>query len=124
MICYIDTSAFLAVLDADDEHFPKAEKKWKELINANTTFLCSNYVLLETIALIQNRLGIDALRTFQEDIVPILSIEWINSNNHHAGITSVLTGTKRGISLVDFVSFDVMRRLGIKTVFSFDRHFR
>lgn len=124
MICYIDTSALIAVLDVDDEHFPRAEKKWKELIQNNSTLICSNYILVETIALVQNRLGIEALRVLQEDVIPVLTIEWISEANHQSGISNVISAGKRNISLVDYVSFDVMRRLGIKTAFTFDKHFK
>jgi predicted nucleic acid-binding protein len=35
----------------------------------------------------------------------------------------MLTASKRNLSLVDCVSFEIMRALGIKTVFAFDPHF-
>jgi predicted nucleic acid-binding protein len=36
----------------------------------------------------------------------------------------LLTADRRQLSLVDCSSFETMRRLGIKKVFSFDEHFR
>ena len=35
----------------------------------------------------------------------------------------MLTAARRRLSLVDCVSFDVMRRLGLNRVFCFDQHF-
>ena len=124
MSFFFDTSAFLAVLDADDENHQNAREKWEELISQNAVLVCSNYILVETLALIQNRLGIEAVRAFQEDVVPLLTIEWVNESVHQTGVMGVLAAAKRKLSLVDCVSFDIMRQLGIKSVFAFDRHFK
>jgi predicted nucleic acid-binding protein len=124
MSFFVDTSAFLAVLDADDENHQNAREKWKELISQNAVLVCSNYILVETLALIQNRLGMEALRAFQEDVVPLLTIHWVNESVHQVGVMGVLAAAKRKLSLVDCVSFDVIRQLGIKSVFAFDRHFK
>jgi predicted nucleic acid-binding protein len=124
MSFFVDTSAFLAVLDADDENHQNAREKWEELISQNAVLVCSNYILVETFALIQNRLGLEALRAFQEDVVPLLTIHWVNESAHQVGVMGVLAAAKRNLSLVDCVSFDVMRQLGIKSVFAFDRHFK
>lgn len=65
----------------------------------------------------------DALRTFHEDIVPLLQVEWVGEELHQRGADAVLTANRRNLSLVDCTSFAAVRRLGIKQVFAFDRHF-
>jgi len=124
MRVFVDTSAFVAVLDADDENHQKAKGKWEDLILKNVTLVCSNYILVETFALIQDRIGIEAVRTFQEDVVPMITVEWVGEPMHQTGVMSVLAAARKRLSLVDCVSFDVMRRLGIKGTFAFDRHFK
>lgn len=124
MICYIDTSAFLAILDADDKNHPKAKKRWEALIFEEVTLICTNYILVETFALIQHHLGLAAARVFHEDVAPMLTVEWVDESIHWEGTVGVLTAGKKKISLVDCVSFDVMRHLGIKFVFTFDKHFK
>jgi len=124
MIAFVDTSAFLAVLDGDDRHHAQARRRWKELIEGQSALVCTAYVLVETIALLQSRLGTEAVRVFHEDIAPLLSIEWVDEELHRGGMTALLTASRRNLSLVDCVSFEVMRRRGITTAFAFDRHFR
>lgn len=68
-------------------------------------------------------MSIEAIRIFQEDMFPLLQIEWINDMDHQAGVITVLTASRKRLSLVDCVSFEVMRRLGITRVFCFDTHF-
>ena len=123
MSVFVDTSAFLAVLDADDEEHENARAAWKQLITSGEVMICSNYVLVETFALMQRRLGMAALRAFQENVCPLLDIEWVDESGHRSGVAAVLAASRRRLSLVDCVSFEVMRRLGITRAFTFDAHF-
>lgn len=123
MSVFVDTSAFLAVLDAEDKEHGRAKKTWEHLITNDELMICSNYVLVETFALVQRRLGVEAVRTFQEDVYPILNVEWVDESDHRAGVAAVLAASRRELSLVDCVSFEVMRRLGVNRVFCFDPHF-
>ncbi len=85
--------------------------------------MCTSYVLVEAFALIQHRLGIGAVRAFQETIVPLLQVEWIDAPLHQRAVAALLTAGRRQLSLVDCASFEAMRSLGITTAFTFDRHF-
>ncbi|WP_275666222.1 PIN domain-containing protein [Candidatus Methylomirabilis limnetica] len=84
----------------------------------------SNYILVETFALLQNRLGMEAARAFQDDILPLINIEFIASGTHRSGVAALLSASRRDLSIVDCVSFEVMRTSGINTVFAFDKHFK
>ena len=124
MSVYVDTSAFFAVLDRDDSCHPVAEDIWKRLMRESAPLVCTNYVLVEASALIQRRLGQKAMRVFEEDIVPIVQIEWVDQPVHQAAVRMLLDSRSRSLSLVDCASFVVMRQLGLDTAFAFDRHFQ
>ena len=123
MTYFVDTSAFYAVLDHDDQNHPRAKAEWESLLKDGAVLLTTNYVLVETLALVQHRLGIDAVRTFHEDIYPLLRVEWVDAPLHDAAADGVLSARRRNLSLVDCASFSVMRRLGIRAAFAFDPHF-
>lgn len=123
MSVYVDTSAFLAVLDADDENHEAAKKVWTELLESREAIVCNSYVLMETYALVQHRLGMAAVRAFHEDVFPVLQLEWIDDSLHQQAANALLTANRRNLSLVDCASFATMRRLGIKKAFAFDKHF-
>ena len=124
MRIFVDTSAFYALLDRDDTNHAKAKRAWGEIIQLDNALITSNYVLVEAFALVQSRLGLEAVRAFQEDLFPILHVEFVASAIHRLGVTALLSAARRGLSLVDCVSFEIMRDLGIKTSFTFDAHFR
>jgi len=124
MKIFIDTSALYALLDRDDDNHQAAKTAWTKILNAENTLVTSNYVLVETLALMQNRLGVAAVRAFQEDLLPILNVEFVNLETHRSGTSALLAASKRNLSLVDCISFELMRTLGIKTAFAFDAHFK
>ena len=122
MSVFVDTSALYAVLDADDGKHSPACAEWQRLL-LNSSLVTTNYVLVETTALLQHRLGVEAVRTFEQDVCPVLGLEWTDAARHAAGMASVLAAGRRGLSLVDCVSFAAMRDLGLRDVFAFDGHF-
>lgn len=124
MRVFIDTSALYALLDGDDTHHPRARRAWIELLKAEHTLVTSNYVLVETSALLQSRLGMEAIRAFHADMLPLINIEFVASGTHRSGVAALLSASRRDLSLVDCVSFEVMRTSGINTAFAFDRHFK
>jgi len=123
MIGFIDTSAFYAILDRDDEHHRAASAIWTSLLQDDTILVTSNYVIVETCALVQHRLGADAVRAFQQQIAPLLTIEWVARSQHDSAMAAVLVARRNKLSLVDCVSFIVMREAGIRKAFAFDKHF-
>jgi predicted nucleic acid-binding protein len=124
MSIFIDTSGLIAVLDKDDASHAEAAKTWIDILTSSETIVTTNYVLVETCALVQNRLGMKAIKVFQEDIFPVLQIEWIDNAVHHAAMGIMLSALRKKLSLVDCVSFETMRLLGIATAFTLDRHFK
>ena len=120
MTTFLDTSALFALLDRDDANHHKAKDTWVGLLADEQPLITTNYVLVESFALIQHRLGLSAVRTFQEDILPVVPVEWVTDSVHRAGVSALLAASSRNLSLVDCVSFEIMRRAGIKAVFAFD----
>lgn len=123
MNIFIDTAAFLAVLNANDQFHQSAKSIWNEILSSNVSLFSSNYVILETTALLQHRFGIDALRLFESDIYPVVEIAWVDEAIHRQGMSALLVANRRNLSLVDCTSFEIMRQIGADEVFTFDPHF-
>ena len=123
MRVFVDTSAFLAVLNPDDLNHARATAMWENLLGREDQLIVTNYVLLETTALAQRRHGIPFVQNFQLAAAPVLSIHWVDASIHTLGVAALLAANRRQLSLVDCTSFQVMRQLGVDTVFAFDEHF-
>jgi predicted nucleic acid-binding protein len=123
MMVFVDSSAFLALLNRADRHHPSAAAAWEGLLSDPVDLRTSNYVVLETAATVQRRFGVAAARAFLLDLVSSVFIDWVSPELHDAGVSGVLVATRRDLSIVDCVSFELMRELGIETAFTFDAHF-
>jgi len=79
-------------------------------------------VIVETVALLQARLGLEPVRRLRDEVLPALTITWVDAELQRSALDATLHGS-RDVSLVDHTSFEVMRRRDIRRVFTFDDHF-
>lgn len=79
--------------------------------------------MVETAALIQRRMTTTVLRLFFERMLPSLRTIWVDEHTHARAVSALLADRARRISLVDRVSFEVMRGNHIARAFTFDRDF-
>ena len=123
MSVFVDTSALLAVLDAGDARHDDAARTLRSLVDDHQQLLTHNYVVVEAAALVRRKLGHPAARTLLQDIIPTIEILWIDEGTHVTAVSALLATTRTKISLVDHVSFDVMRKRGLERAFAFDDDF-
>lgn len=82
MKVFVDTSALLALMDASDQHHAAASACWGALLNEELH--TTNYVLVETIALLQSRLGLTLVQNLLT-LLSIIEVEWVSEGLHQAG---------------------------------------
>ncbi|HCS39282.1 MAG TPA: VapC toxin family PIN domain ribonuclease [Anaerolineaceae bacterium] len=123
MKVFIDTSAILAILNSDDHFHEPAKNEWIRIIESQDALFSSNYIIVETIALLQRRFGNEAVRIFITNFQPLVDLIWIDEKTHEAALSVVKTINQRDLSLVDCTSFEIMRQMDISHVFTFDSHF-
>ncbi len=119
---FLDTSAIYALADRADPRHAQAVAGFEKLLGAGETFLTHNYVLVESLALLQNRLGTAAAIRFARDSAGF-EIVWVDRPLHEEAARRLARAGKRRVSFVDHVSFAVMRSRSIETVFAFDPDF-
>jgi predicted nucleic acid-binding protein len=120
---FLDTSAIYALADKADPNHTEAYKKFDRALKAGEIFLVHNYVLVESAALLQARLGLQSALAFLKD-ARAFDMEWVDSGLHQDAVRELEKVGKRGISLVDCASFLVMRRRGVEEILAFDIDFQ
>ncbi len=94
------------------------------MLSSDANLFTSNYVIVETTALLQGRFGIEAVRLFESELLPVIRIIWVDETFHKQGVSALLSANRRKLSLVDCTSFEIMRQAGMDAIFTFDPHFR
>ncbi|HEY6568529.1 MAG TPA: PIN domain-containing protein [Actinomycetota bacterium] len=124
MTTFVDTSAFFAVLSADEADTDRATR-WLEQIAAteDERLLTHSYVVTESIALIHRRLGTDMVKTFLDDLLPVCEIRYVGKDLHERATVAYLSSLSRSSSFVDRTSFELMRAEGIRQAFTLDPDF-
>ena len=123
LVVFVDTSAFFALQAEDDKRHAVATQRLQYLISNKIPLVTTNYVVVETCALVQRRLGMVAVQTFHAGILPGVSVVWVNERLHERALATLLAEDRRKLSLVDCVSFELMRDCSLHQAFAFDAHF-
>ncbi len=119
---FVDTSALLAFLDRDATRHEEVVASLSGVFRERSG-ITHNYILIETEALAHRRLGAGVARRLLEDVVPVLEIVWVDAELHAAAVTAHLRALRRRSSLVDQVSFELMRRRDVSVAVALDRDF-
>jgi predicted nucleic acid-binding protein len=120
---FTDTSGLLALLNPADDNHARANEAFASLRARRASLVSTSFVLVETYALLGQRFGLDAVRSFREDFAPLIEMVWVDELLHDAGLDLLLGRRARRLSLVDAVSFVAMRQRNIGEAFAFDPHF-
>ncbi len=121
MSALVDTSALYALLVRDDPNHEAAKSAFGGL-RERGPLVTHNYVIVESVALVQHRFGVSATRSLIDLLGP-MDVVWVDEETHRAALAALLAAPRRRPSLVDRVSFEVMRDRGITEAFAFDPDF-
>jgi predicted nucleic acid-binding protein len=123
MMVFVDTSALYAMLVQVDGNHKSAASAMHDLRESRAHLVTSNYVVVETCALLLNRQGMAAVKALRDVILQLVTVHWIDEHLHDRGMDYHLASGRNGPSLVDCTSFALMRKTGIRTALAFDKHF-
>ena len=120
---FVDTSALFALLVETDENHEAARTVVPSLRDQHADLVTSSFVVLETVTLLQSRIGIAAVRILYRDLLPLLKVAWIDEDLLHRAMSALLASSRRRVSLTDWSSITLMRERGIAHAFAFDDDF-
>ena len=120
---FADTGAFLALYHQRDQHNKEAVRLWPML---GRPVFTSNHVIAELARLLARRAGyrfaVDSIADIYTS--PTFQVVASTRDDEIAALQWMRKYADQSVSFTDCVSFAIMRRLKIRTAFTFDRHFR
>lgn len=121
---FLDSSAYLALLDRDDQHHDEAADILRALAREQTLQFTTNVILIEAHALILSRLGIPQGQDFLGDLErSATTVVRVRAADEVRARQIIYRYDDKDFSMTDALSFTVMERLQITRTFTFDRHF-
>lgn len=123
MSLFIDSSALYALLVRSETEHRAVTDAFRAAAEGGRRLLTTNYVLVETTALLQHRIGLDPVRDLDGRISPLLDIIWVNADLHRRAVERLFRMNRRHVSLVDAVSFTAMEAEGASGVLALDADF-
>jgi predicted nucleic acid-binding protein len=121
-VILLDTSAIYALADVRDLNHHRARELFRRALESGEVFLTHNYVLAESAALLQRRLGLGQALQFLKE-AESFQVHWISPSDHRLAATILGQRDRRQLSLVDCASFMVMTFHGINAALAFDPDF-
>ena len=118
-----DTSALYPLLVKTEAAHEPARGAFARLLETARPIWTTSFVLVETMALLQHRIGIGAARDFDDEIVPTLRVHWVDEDLYRRGAERLWREDRRRLSLADCVAFEFMKLRGVTTAFAIDPHF-
>ncbi|MFH1437699.1 MAG: PIN domain-containing protein [Pseudomonadota bacterium] len=119
---FVDTSGFYAMLDGTDPFHPKALDCFNRAVEASWQLVTTNYVMHETWALIQARLGWEAVDAWIDRVAPLCDVVWVDAALHGLGEARCRQARERRLSLTDCITIETMHRRRITDVIADDEH--
>ncbi|MBP6715476.1 MAG: type II toxin-antitoxin system VapC family toxin [Acidobacteria bacterium] len=123
MSVFVDTSGFYAWLVGSEAAHKRVAASFENLLGSGRALWTTSFVVVETMALLQHRIGTNAARTFDEDVLPVMRVAWVDDALYRQGTERLWRADRRQLSLVDCVSFAFMKQQGLTTAVALDPHF-
>lgn len=120
---FVDTSAWYSLVDEDAENHLKAVQFLKD---TKMPFITSDYVLDEILTLIRSAISHKVAIEFWDKLKKSnwAAVIDISAQDKERAGSMFRKYNDKDFSFTDCTSFALMKRLDIKEVFTFDKHFR
>ncbi len=126
MKLFVDTSAWLALGDRNDQYHKEALARSASIKKQKIELVTSDYIFDESITIIRYRMSHRAAVTFGNSLMgsTIVKITGITDEERSKAWKLFSRYDDKELSFTDCTSFVLMKKLGIQKAFTFDDHFR
>jgi hypothetical protein len=126
MKIFVDTSAWLALNDRNDQYHSEAVSKLKIVTKQKIELITSEYVLDESITIIRYRVSHKAAVVFGDSLMnsTIVTVADITEEERFRAWMLFKKYDDKELSFTDCTSFALMNKLKLRKAFAFDDHFK
>lgn len=125
MKVFLDTSAFLALEDRDDQHHRRALELFRRIREERPILVTSNLILAEGVSLIGSRLYPRKAVEFGQRLHAsrVIRLVYLTQEIEALALKTYQKFNAPELSFVDCTSFEIIKLLRLDAAFAFDEHF-
>ena len=121
---FVDTGAYFAQFYQRNQYHEQAMERWKNLKKHRVKFFITHHIMVELATLLARRTDNEfTFKKLEKVYNSDVFIELTTENDERNVMKLLKKYSDQRAGIVDCLSFVVMKRLGLKQVFTFDRHF-
>lgn len=126
MRLFVDTSAWLALNNKNDQYHDEAVSKITKVRQQKIQLVTSEYVFNESVTILRYRISHRAAVAFGDALISsnVASIEDITNEERLKAWVLFKKYRDKDLSFTDCTSFALMVKLKLQKAFSFDNHFK
>jgi uncharacterized protein len=126
-LCFLDTSALIALAFTADQNHPAARRSYDQLRFSNALFVMTYFVFAETMIYLRRRASVQTAVKEGERLLQSSQVLIVEGNSQlHAVGWEIFKKYKdwKDLSYTDCMSFALMQQMGITRAFTFDSDFQ
>ena len=128
-IVFIDSTAWLAILDENNINFKMAREFYEKLLDQNARLITNNIVIDETLTALKTNFGHEFAQKFleiiDESVLSInLKVDWISRRIRRNAINNFLKSSSKHLQLRHHYINESLKRKKIDIVFSYDQNLK
>jgi len=122
---FVDTGYLLALELTSDQNHEAAQRHWQKVVQSLPSLVTTSYVFDEVVTYFNSRGHHAKAVQVGRNLLLSPSVQFLHVDEalFHEGWEYFQQRPDKDYSLTDCVSFVVMKRLGLHTAYTFDRHF-
>jgi len=125
-IIFIDSTAWLAILDENNINYKLAREFYEKLLDQNSKLVTNSSVIDETLSALKMNFGNDFAQKFleivDESVLTInLKVDWISRRIRRNALNTFLKSSTADLQLRHYYINESIKRKKVDIVFSYDQ---
>ena len=128
-VVFIDTTAWLAILDENNINYLQARDFYESLLDQNSRLVTNNVVIDETLSALKINFGHEFAQKFleiiDESVLTInIKVDWISRRIRRGAMNNFLKSSAAQLQLRHYYINESIKRKKVDIVFSYDQNLK
>jgi len=124
-VVFIDSSAWIAILDESNKNYSLARAYFEKILEQNARVVTNSYMVDETLSYLKSHFSSEFAQKFlaiiDDSVLSInLRVDWISRRVRRSALINFLKNSNPKMQVKHFYIYETIKRKRVDLVFSFD----